>query len=68
MTIERRYYVRFLAKDNAFAALRDGFKKVGKINDVSINGLGFSYLSEIAEVDTAGHFGPASLEASGYLL
>jgi len=65
MTIERRYYVRFLAKDNAFAALRDGFKKVGKINDVSINGLGFSYLSEIAEVDTAGHFSKVDIFFSG---
>ena len=44
MTIERRKYVRFIAQDNAFAALR--FKKVGKVNDISIKGLAFSYLSE----------------------
>ncbi len=55
MTIERRKYVRFLAKDNSFAALRNGFKKVGKINDISIGGLGFSYLNEIAEVDSTGN-------------
>ena len=55
MTIERRKYVRFSAKDNSFAALRNGFKKVGKIDDISINGLGFSYLSEIAEVDSTDH-------------
>ncbi len=55
MTIERRKYVRFLAKDNSFAALRNGFKKVGKIDDISINGLGFSFLSEITQVDSTGH-------------
>ena len=46
MGVERRKYVRFLAQDNTFAALRIGFKKVGKIDDISINGLAFSYLSE----------------------
>jgi hypothetical protein len=55
MTIERRKYVRFLAKKNSFAALRNEFNKVGKIDDISINGLGFSYLSKIAEVDSTDH-------------
>ena len=55
MTIERRKYVRFLAKDNSFAALRNGFKKVGKIDDISINGLGFSFLSENTQVDSTDH-------------
>ena len=53
MTSERRKYMRFLAKGNTFAALRSGFKKVGKIDDISINGLGFSYLSSITQVDCA---------------
>ena len=65
MTIERRKYVRFLAKGNSFAALRNGFKKVGKIDDISINGLGFSYLGEITEVDTAGHFSEVDIFNSG---
>ena len=47
--------MRFLAKDNSFAALRNGFKKVGKIDDISINGLGFSFLSEITQVDSTDH-------------
>jgi len=55
MTIERRKYVRFLAKNNTFAALRNEFKKVGKIDDISINGLSFSFLSEITQVDSADH-------------
>ena len=61
MTIERRKYVRFLAKNNSFAALRNGFKKVGKIDDISINGLGFSYLSKIAEVDSTDHHTQADI-------
>ena len=55
MTIERRKYVRFMAKENSFAALRNGFKKVGKINDISVGGLAFSYLGEITEVDSTGN-------------
>jgi hypothetical protein len=35
--------------------LRNGFKKVGKIDDISINGLGFSFLSEITQVDSTDH-------------
>ena len=54
MESEKRKYVRFLAKDNIFAALRNGFKKVGKVNDISIKGVGFSYLSDIAETDVEG--------------
>jgi hypothetical protein len=57
--------VRFPAKNNSFAALRNGFKKVGKIDDISIKGLGFSYLSEITEVDTAGHFSQVDIFISG---
>ena len=43
---EQRKCRRLLVKDNVFAALRDGFRKVGKINDISLNGLGFSYLKK----------------------
>jgi len=51
MAIEQRKYVRFIAQDNAFAALRIGFKKVGKVNDISIKGLAFSYLRKTTEAD-----------------
>ncbi len=51
MYIEQRKYVRFLPQDDTFAALRSGFKKVGKVNDISIKGLAFSYLSETVEKD-----------------
>ena len=46
MTIERRKYIRFLAKKKNFAALRSGFDKVGRVLDLSINGLAFTYILE----------------------
>jgi hypothetical protein len=49
MNLEKRKYVRFAAPANAFAAVRSGLKKVGKVHDISINGLGFSYLEHLRE-------------------
>ena len=49
MDSEKRKYVRFLAQETAFAALRSGFKKVGKVHDISIKGLAFSYLDKAEE-------------------
>jgi hypothetical protein len=65
MTIEQRKYVRFLAQDNAFAALRIGFKKVGKVNDISIKGLAFSYLSKTNEADADRHASKVDIFLSG---
>lgn len=48
MTIERRKYIRFVTKQKTFAALRSGFDKVGRVLDISINGLSFSYILEEA--------------------
>lgn len=53
--MERRKFMRFRAQDDAFAALRGDFSKVGKIYDISINGLDFSFLSEITQVDSTDH-------------
>jgi hypothetical protein len=44
--MERRRFTRFRAQDDAFAALRGNFSKVGKINDISLNGLAFRYIAE----------------------
>jgi len=44
--MERRKFTRFLTQDNAFAALRGDFTKVGKICDISLNGVAFRYLIE----------------------
>jgi hypothetical protein len=44
MESEQRKCKRLLMRDNVFAALRDGFRKVGKIDDISLDGLSFSYL------------------------
>ena len=46
MVVEQRRYMRFSVQDNAFAALRGVFGKVGKLNDISKKGLAFSYLIE----------------------
>ena len=44
--MERRKFTRFRAQDSAFAALRGDYSKVGKIYDISLNGLAFRYLAE----------------------
>ena len=49
MEREQRKCKRLTVKDNVFAALRGGFKKVGKIDDISLNGLGFSYLKKTGD-------------------
>ena len=49
MGSEKRKYVRFAPQDKTFAALRSGFKKVGKVHDISVKGLGFSYLDHSQE-------------------
>ena len=44
--MERRKFTRFQVQDDAFAALRGNFTKLGKIYDISLNGLAFRYLAE----------------------
>jgi len=44
--MERRKYTRFRTQHEAYAALRGSFTKVGKIYDISLNGLAFRYLLE----------------------
>jgi hypothetical protein len=46
MDIEQRKYPRFSVQNDTFAALGSEFETVGKVNDISINGLALSYLSE----------------------
>ena len=65
MAMEQRKYVRFIAQDNAFAALRNGFKKVGKVNDISIKGLAFSYLKKTTEADSDLHYSQVDIFLSG---
>ena len=44
--MEKRKYTRFRTQHDAYAALRGSFAKVGKIYDISLNGLAFRYLLE----------------------
>ena len=44
--MERRRFTRFKVQDDAYAALRGNHSKVGKIKDISLNGLAFRYFAE----------------------
>ena len=44
-TMKRRKFTRFRAQDDAYAALQGDFSKVGKIYDISLNGLAFRYIA-----------------------
>jgi len=51
---EQRKYTRYAAADNAFAALEPGFNKVGRIQDISIMGLAFEYITdEVADFEVS---------------
>jgi c-di-GMP-binding flagellar brake protein YcgR len=50
--MERRKFTRFRAQKNAYAALRGDDTKVGKIYDISLNGMAFRYLAEKACSET----------------
>jgi PilZ domain len=54
-SMERRKFTRFRVQDNAYAALREEFSKVGKIYDISLNGLAFRYLAEKISDETFTH-------------
>ena len=51
MNIDKRKYNRFLAQDDAFAAL--GFRTVGKVKDISMGGLAFGYIDLSENLDQA---------------
>ncbi len=54
MVAEQRKYTRYAAADNAFAALEPGFNKVGRIQDISIMGLAFEYITdEVADFEVS---------------
>ena len=44
MISERRKSTRFLAEEDAYAALGINFTRVGKLKDISIGGLAFEYI------------------------
>jgi c-di-GMP-binding flagellar brake protein YcgR len=53
--MEKRKFIRFRARDDAYAALQGNFSKVGKIYDISLNGLAFRYLAEKMTDETFNH-------------
>ena len=44
MISEKRKYIRSRVKDDAYAALGNHFTRVGKLKDISIDGLAFRYI------------------------
>jgi len=52
INMERRKFTRFRVRDDAFAALRGNFTKVGRIYDISLDGVAFRYLSEKTTKET----------------
>ena len=67
MSSERRGDVRFLPQDIAFVALRDRFKTVGKITDISIDGLSFKYIGKDIPKETFSHIDIFMLENEFHL-
>jgi c-di-GMP-binding flagellar brake protein YcgR len=53
--MEKRKFTRFRAQDDAFATLRGDYSKVGKIYDISLNGLAFRYLAEKMSNENISH-------------
>ena len=53
--MERRKFTRFRVQDDAFAALRGNFTKIGKIYDICLKGLAFRYLAEKIPKETFTH-------------
>jgi hypothetical protein len=44
MIVEHRKHVRFLPQPNTFAALGTNYSRVGKVKNISLDGLSFEYL------------------------
>jgi hypothetical protein len=65
MDIEQRKYTRFSVQDYAFAALRSGFEKVGKVHNISKKGLSFSYYVESNKAGSAKEYFEVDIFLSG---
>ena len=52
---EKRKYTRFRTLDKGYAAIRGKFTKVGKIIDISFNGLAFTYLTTDKQKEEVSH-------------
>jgi hypothetical protein len=44
MIVEHRKHVRFVPQQNTFAALGKNYSRVGKVKDISLDGLSIEYL------------------------
>ena len=44
VTTEKRRFTRYDVKDGMYAALGKNYSRIGKVNDISVNGLAFEFL------------------------
>ena len=65
MAIEQRKSPRFSVQEKTFAALGSEYETVGKVNDISINGLSLSYLSESIKTSSDRDFSQVYIFLSG---
>ena len=67
VNMERRNYARFQAQDNCYAVLRGNYTKVGKICDISSDGLAFKYLGKELAAETYSHVNIFLIDNGFYL-
>lgn len=44
MTVEKRKNVRFFVREDVIVAFRNGFNRIGKVKDISMEGLSFEHI------------------------
>ena len=49
MRDERRNSIRYLAREDVTAVLRDGFTKIGRVKDISMTGMCFEHINDYDE-------------------
>ena len=68
MISEKRKHIRFLPKDDAYVALGTHFRKVGKLKDISIGGLAFSYIDNTEDCVQDSSIVAIFISAKGFYL
>lgn len=53
--VEKRRHIRYKIEKDAFAALKNGKTRIGKIADISFGGLALNYMEDVAIDQERGH-------------
>jgi hypothetical protein len=65
--VERRKNNQYKVQNDAFVVLRSNDTKIGRIIDISTDGLAFQYIGKESSLDEKGELGIISAENSFYL-